>query len=192
MWRPSGWPLMPSRLFSHLHLLVAAQAGLEFVCVFGHDAIVKPTALGPVANTDTKLLIYGLFQKATTIGGFRSQPERCNNAACWRESRKTCSPSERSSARDARSPPAGSRSLGATTMWRPSGWPLMPSRLFSHLHLLVAAQAGLEFVCVFGHDAIVKPTALGPVANTDTKLLIYGLFQSLWRAEFWHRTGCLS
>ena len=23
--------------------------------------IVKPTALGPVANTDTKLLIYGLF-----------------------------------------------------------------------------------------------------------------------------------
>ena len=62
--------------------------------------IVKPTALGPVANTDTKLLIYGLFQKgrvlaqdgqrlgyfmlehtsATTIGGFRSQPERCNNA----------------------------------------------------------------------------------------------------------------
>ena len=33
---------------------------------------------------------------------------------------------------------------------------------------------------------IVKPTALGPVANTDTKLLIYGLFQ---KAEFWHRTG---
>ena len=25
--------------------------------------IVKPTALGPVANTDTKLLIYGLFQQ---------------------------------------------------------------------------------------------------------------------------------
>ena len=25
--------------------------------------IVKPTALGPVANTDTKLLIYGLFQR---------------------------------------------------------------------------------------------------------------------------------
>ena len=33
---------------------------------------------------------------------------------------------------------------------------------------------------------IVESTALGPVANTDTKLLIYGLFQ---RAEFWHRTG---
>ena len=27
-------------------------------------------------------------------------------------------------------------------------------------------------------QTIVKPTALGPVANTDTKLLIYGLFQS--------------
>ena len=33
---------------------------------------------------------------------------------------------------------------------------------------------------------IVKPTALGPVANTDTKLLIYGLFQ---KGRVWHRTG---
>ena len=30
--------------------------------------IVKPTALGPVANTDTKLLIYGLFQKGRVLG----------------------------------------------------------------------------------------------------------------------------
>ena len=29
--------------------------------------IVKPTALGPVANTDTKLLIYGLFQKGRIL-----------------------------------------------------------------------------------------------------------------------------
>ena len=29
--------------------------------------------------------------------------------------------------------------------------------------------------------------ALAPVANTDTKLLIYRRFQ---KAEFWHRTGC--
>ena len=28
---------------------------------------------------------------------------------------------------------------------------------------------------------IVKPTALGPVANTDTKLLIYSLFQGMSR-----------
>ena len=35
-------------------------------------------------------------------------------------------------------------------------------------------------------QTIVKPTALGPVANTDTKLLIYGLFQS---GRVWHRTG---
>ena len=27
------------------------------------QTIVKPTVLGPVANTDTKLLIYGPFQK---------------------------------------------------------------------------------------------------------------------------------
>ena len=29
--------------------------------------IAKPTALGPVANTDTKLLIYGLFQKGRVL-----------------------------------------------------------------------------------------------------------------------------
>ena len=29
--------------------------------------IVKPTALGPVANTDTKLRIYGLFQKGRVL-----------------------------------------------------------------------------------------------------------------------------
>ena len=31
------------------------------------QTIVKPTALGPVANTDTKLLIYGLFQKSRVL-----------------------------------------------------------------------------------------------------------------------------
>ena len=43
--------------------------------------IVKPTALGPVANTDTKLLIYGLFQKGRVLaqdgvadGAVRSYP----------------------------------------------------------------------------------------------------------------------
>ena len=29
--------------------------------------IVKPTSLGPVANTDTKLLIYRLFQKGRVL-----------------------------------------------------------------------------------------------------------------------------
>ena len=29
--------------------------------------IVKPTALGPGANTDTKLLIYGLFQTGRVL-----------------------------------------------------------------------------------------------------------------------------
>ena len=29
--------------------------------------IVEPTALGPGANTDTKLLIYGLFQKGRVL-----------------------------------------------------------------------------------------------------------------------------
>ena len=39
----------------------ARRASLEFVCVFGQDA------LGPIANTDTKLLIYGLFQKGRVL-----------------------------------------------------------------------------------------------------------------------------
>ena len=34
---------------------------------FHRKTIVKPTALGPVANTDTKLLIYGLFQKGRVL-----------------------------------------------------------------------------------------------------------------------------
>ena len=40
-----------------------------------HKTIVKPTALGPVANTDTKLLIYGLFQKGRVLAqdGIRSR-----------------------------------------------------------------------------------------------------------------------
>ncbi len=55
--------------------------------------IVKPTALGPVANTDTKLLIYGLFQKGRVLAqdgdvlivdefGFdRIEREECPQAA---------------------------------------------------------------------------------------------------------------
>ncbi len=31
------------------------------------QTIVKPTALGPVANTDTMLLIYRLFQKGRVL-----------------------------------------------------------------------------------------------------------------------------
>ncbi len=38
--------------------------------------IVKPTALGPVANTDTKLLIYGLFQKGRVLAQDGGQHER--------------------------------------------------------------------------------------------------------------------
>ena len=37
--------------------------------------IVKPTALGPVANTDTKLLIYGLFQKGRVLAQDAVRPE---------------------------------------------------------------------------------------------------------------------
>ena len=38
--------------------------------------IVKPTALGLVANTDTKLLIYGLFQKGRVLAQDGDYSER--------------------------------------------------------------------------------------------------------------------
>ena len=38
--------------------------------------VVKPTALGPVANTDTKLLIYGLFQKGRVLAQDGVKPNR--------------------------------------------------------------------------------------------------------------------
>ena len=56
--------------------------------------IVKPTAIGPVANTDTKLLIYGLFQKGRVLAqddiserrkarSIASCPKTQTIAACW-------------------------------------------------------------------------------------------------------------
>ena len=46
--------------------------------------IVKPTALGPVANTDTKLLIYVLFQKDRVLAqdGTASQASAHPAPAC--------------------------------------------------------------------------------------------------------------
>ena len=45
------------------------------------QTIVKPTALGPGANTDTKLLIYGLFQKGRVLAqdGMRPASSRQRN-----------------------------------------------------------------------------------------------------------------
>ncbi len=45
--------------------------------------IVKPTALGPVANTDTKLLIYGLFQKGRVLAQDGDREARTGVAAGW-------------------------------------------------------------------------------------------------------------
>ena len=49
------------------------------------QTIVKPTALGPGANTDTKLLIYGLFQKGRVLaqdGEPRDDPRRSKCLPC--------------------------------------------------------------------------------------------------------------
>ena len=53
--------------------------------------IVKPTALGPVANTDTKLLIYSLFQKGRVLaqdalvpcGNRFERPDDCKAHGPW-------------------------------------------------------------------------------------------------------------
>ena len=57
------------------------------------QTIVKPTALGPGANTDTKLLIYGLFQKGRVLAqdGSRHGTAESNGATgavaqCCRQS----------------------------------------------------------------------------------------------------------
>ena len=39
------------------------------------QTIVKPTALGTVANTDTKLLIYGLFHKGRVLAQDAVHPD---------------------------------------------------------------------------------------------------------------------
>ena len=55
------------------------------------QTIVKPTALGPVANTDTELLIYGLFQKGRVLAqdGFRTvtgaAPDGRRMLVIWRK-----------------------------------------------------------------------------------------------------------
>ena len=53
--------------------------------------IVKPTALGPVANTDTKLLIYGLFQKGRVLAQDGVEVDRDKLGAVleqWRDVQK--------------------------------------------------------------------------------------------------------
>ena len=40
------------------------------------QTIVKPAALGPSANTDSKLLIYGLFQKGRVLAQDGVPPHR--------------------------------------------------------------------------------------------------------------------
>ena len=51
--------------------------------------IVKPTALGPVANTDTKLLICGLFQKGRVLAqdGIDTEPGMISTRRMRRSSR---------------------------------------------------------------------------------------------------------
>ena len=51
------------------------------------QTIVKPTALGPVANTDTKLLIYGLFQSGRVLAQDGNRLSMTVIISCWPERR---------------------------------------------------------------------------------------------------------
>ena len=63
----------------------------------------------------------------------------------------------------------GSPSAGSTGVaWKP---------LQEHASIFALDYVVICMVTTRPPKTIVKPTALGPVANTDTKLLIYGLFQ---------------
>ena len=53
--------------FRKIQVLAQDDVIMELKTTPSGQTIVKPTALGPVANTDTKLLIYGLFQKGRVL-----------------------------------------------------------------------------------------------------------------------------
>ena len=57
---------------------------MELKITLSVQTIVKPTALGPVANTDTKLLIDDLFQKGRVLAqdAVRFTPPTCH-ALSW-------------------------------------------------------------------------------------------------------------
>ena len=62
----------------------------------------------------------------------------------------------------------------------------MGTQLQEHAWIFALDQVVVCKVTTRLPKTIVKSTALGSVANTDTKLLIYGLFQK--GPEFWHGT----
>ena len=55
------------QLQEHASIFALDEEVICMVTTRPPKTIVKPTALGPVANTDTKLLIYGLFRKGRVL-----------------------------------------------------------------------------------------------------------------------------
>ena len=66
------------QLQEHASIFAFDQVVICMVTTRPPKTIVKPTALSPVANTDTKLLIYGLFQKGRVLAqdGHQRRPRR--------------------------------------------------------------------------------------------------------------------
>ena len=64
---PRASKLLICGLFQKGRVLAQDEVVICMVTTRPPKTIVKPTALGPVANTDTKLLVYGLFQKGRVL-----------------------------------------------------------------------------------------------------------------------------
>ena len=58
---------METQLQEHAWIFALDQVVVCMVTTRSPKTIVEPTALGTVANTDTKSLIYGLFQKGRVL-----------------------------------------------------------------------------------------------------------------------------
>ena len=78
---------MPSRLFSHLHLLVAAQAGLEFVCVFGHDGVGR--AANYAAKLTTLPASYSTRLTTAVFNRLNGSAKTTNGQSMWEKAKWT-------------------------------------------------------------------------------------------------------
>ena len=155
--------------------------------------IVMPTALRPVANTDTKQLIYGLFQK----GGVLAQDGVVIAVAQERSNAGVLQPVETPDELDLRRETAisaveyiaGYEKRSSMTIYTEVDHALVSiERCTSkdlrdlRLRLANALKRAVEVKVrrmhkAKGHVVSIYPvlcqnSALGPVANTDTKLLI--------------------
>ena len=120
------------------------------------QTIVKPTALGPGANTNTKLLIYGLFQKGRVLAQDGLLDRRYAALVAQLVAVAALVPSALIFFPNHFPPDAQLHAM--QTSWL-SGFDMTDDSSFhwrtkpGHLQSETSPRAGLKFVCIFGHDA---------------------------------------